>query len=211
MTSMSQSQWRLFFRDPENTTDWTLDSYDVVTDADGVDDLCDLIATFSPAFKWGSFFLMRDGVPPLWEHPRNAPGGCISFTVPVTDTSTYMASSAFGVVSGEYDFGDAVRANGVSVASKKGYSLIRIWTDGHPRDMRMVRIPETAVVHFKPHRDSISGKKTCLSTAASQSLHANIVNAPRGGGDAGGGFHRRRNGASSSRRGGGNGSGRRGF
>jgi len=213
--------FKLFFRDPDNTRDWTIGSYDIVAEASSEEELCDLVGEFSKVFKWGSFFLMRDDIPPLWEHPANADGGCVSFTVPITETSTFVAHSVFGMATGEYDLGPGADINGVSVASKKGYSLVRVWTRRPPSMAACgcIRIPEKAVVHFKPHHDSIRGRKTSLTQQASASLQSSMVptlardrraagRADRyGGGGGGGGGGGRHGGGGGGRHGGGGGGG----
>lgn len=150
--------YRLFFRDP-NCTSWSITTYDIVCDFSD-EETGDLLSSFNTMWKCGSFFIMRSGVNPVWEDEANSNGGCISFTMSPQDTFTYLSITMASYVSGELSLG--TRINGVSVSPKKDYSLIRIWTEGTPSATN-IKAPLNSVIHYKPHSDSIRGKKTCIN------------------------------------------------
>ena len=77
----------------------------------------------------GMFFVMRDEIFPTWEDPDNRLGGCLSFKIEsknILDSWNkillYLISENLVNDNKDYD-----NINGISIAPKKEFNIIKIW------------------------------------------------------------------------------------
>ena len=75
------------------------------------------------------FFLMRKDIFPTWEDPDNRDGCCASFKVPLKDIRNIWIQLVIDIISenihidkNKYD-----TINGISIAPKKEFNVIKIW------------------------------------------------------------------------------------
>ena len=76
-TPLSQT-WVLWYHDPNNA-DYSLESYIKILTFNTATEFWSVVeAISSEAWNSGMFFLMRDGIRPLWDAPENDKGGAWS-------------------------------------------------------------------------------------------------------------------------------------
>ena len=75
------NNWVLWFHNPEDS-DWSLQSYVKVATIDTFETFWGIYNNINKGnIENGMFFLMREGVNPLWEDDQNVNGGCWSFKI----------------------------------------------------------------------------------------------------------------------------------
>jgi hypothetical protein len=74
-------------------------------------------------------FLMRDGITPIWEDPKNRDGGCFSYKVSnknVYDVWKELSYVLVGnTISNQTSFVNSVA--GITISPKKNFCIIKIW------------------------------------------------------------------------------------
>ena len=74
-------KWNLWGHLPQDP-DWTLKSYKHISQFKTVEDAIAITETLPPDLvKACMLFVMRDGVSPMWEDPKNRNGGCFSYKI----------------------------------------------------------------------------------------------------------------------------------
>ena len=74
-------EWNFWAHMPHDT-DWSLTSYKNIYNAKSVEDTVAISEALpSRLVKNCMLFIMRKGITPLWEDPRNRKGGCFSYKV----------------------------------------------------------------------------------------------------------------------------------
>ena len=75
------SKWTLWAHLPHNV-DWTVKSYINVMTVSTVEEAIALVETLpNVLIENCMLFLMRDGIKPMWEDPKNRSGGCFSYKI----------------------------------------------------------------------------------------------------------------------------------
>jgi hypothetical protein len=121
--------WTLWAHLPHNT-DWTLKSYIPISTFTTVEETIAVTESLPPALVENCMlFMMRKGITPMWEDPKNRDGGCFSYKV--LNKNVYTAwkeltySIVGGSVSGRAGFFDCV--TGITISPKKNFCIIKIW------------------------------------------------------------------------------------
>ena len=74
-------------------------------------------------------FIMREGISPVWEDPKNRHGGCFSYKIAnknVTDVWKDMSYTLMGgSISNDPSFVSSV--TGITISPKKNFCIIKIW------------------------------------------------------------------------------------
>lgn len=115
-------------------TDWSIDSFDKVTEITNVSEFWRLANNFHK-FDYDSqhYFLMKEGVIPLWEHSTNKNGGICSFKSNIedgVDMFTFLSiMMALGKVTN--DANDSSDINGVSMSPHYNFMLVKIWCNNY--------------------------------------------------------------------------------
>ena len=75
-------KWDLYYHLP-NDSNWSLNSYNTIAkNIDTVEQVYAINEAINEqTVKYSMLFLMRSGITPLWEDPKNRLGGCFSFKV----------------------------------------------------------------------------------------------------------------------------------
>lgn len=123
------AQWTLWAHLPHNTS-WTLSSYISVSTFTTVEDTIAVTESLPSALVENCMlFLMRKGITPMWEDPKNRHGGCFSYKV--MNKSVYATWKELtyaivgGVVSTKAGFFDCV--TGITISPKKNFCIVKIW------------------------------------------------------------------------------------
>jgi hypothetical protein len=121
--------WSLWYHSI-NDTKWNKQSYKSIYTVKDLYDLQGLHEVIQKIhLQNGMFFLMRDDIFPTWEDPDNREGCCISYKVPgqiLKDQWSYIVDR---IVSEDIikDKNQWNQVNGVSIAPKKEFNIVKIW------------------------------------------------------------------------------------
>lgn len=111
-----------------NNTKWDITSYKKILSIKNVVELTTTLKNIDyKIFPNAMFFLMLNNVKPIWEDPINKDGGTWSFKIEDNKIKEiwYKINMLFVT---ENIFNNNVPVFGISVAPKKGYYILKIWT-----------------------------------------------------------------------------------
>ena len=123
-------KWDLYYHLPYDNN-WELSSYKVImNEIDTLEKVIVLNKTISEnILKYSMMFIMRTGITPLWEDPKNRNGGCFSFKVinkqvyDVWKILFYLLCGESIFIKKEYN----KLVNGITISPKKNFCIIKIW------------------------------------------------------------------------------------
>ena len=152
-------KWNLYYHLPHDKN-WELSSYTVIMSSiDTVEKVLSLNeAIHENVVKNCMMFVMREGITPMWEDPKNRNGGCFSYKV-INKTVPEVWKSLFYALCGETLSSNPKYSpliNGITVSPKKSFCIIKIWmVDMSMQDGGVIiDIPNltTHGVAFKAHK-----------------------------------------------------------
>jgi len=123
-------KWNLYYHLPQNKN-WDLASYQLILgDIDTVDKLITIGEGLTPnVMKYCMLFVMRSGITPMWEDPKNRNGGFFSYKVAnkfVPEVWKTMFYALCGeTLSSNKKYSHLI--NGITVSPKKSFCIIKIW------------------------------------------------------------------------------------
>ena len=125
-------KWNLYYHLPHDKS-WELSSYTIIMNSiDTVEKVIALNETIHEnVVKNCMMFVMREGITPMWEDPRNRNGGCFSYKV-INKAVPEVWRSLFYSLCGEslcIDQKNNKHINGIAISPKKNFSIIKIWLD----------------------------------------------------------------------------------
>jgi len=124
-------KWVLWFH-KINDNQWNLESYQRVCEVDTYNDLVFLISTLKNITA-GMFFLMKDGINPVFEDVNNKDGGYWSLRVNKKDSVDYWNKLIYYIcfenitISDEYE----TKINGLTISPKINNCIFKIWTSDY--------------------------------------------------------------------------------
>lgn len=123
-------KWDLYYHLP-NDNNWNLLSYKVIMkNIDNVEAVNALNENIDDnIIKNIMLFVMRNGITPLWEDPKNRSGGCFSFKV-INKYVPNIWKSLLCALCGETLMQDVKKnnfINGITISPKKNFCVIKIW------------------------------------------------------------------------------------
>ena len=111
-----------------NNTKWDISSYKKIMSVDNLVDLTNILKSVEyKIFPNAMFFLMIEGVDPIWEHPKNKDGGTWSFKIEDSRIQEIWYKINILFITNNI-FKEDMPIFGISVAPKKGYYILKIWT-----------------------------------------------------------------------------------
>ena len=123
-------KWNLYYHLPHDKK-WDLSSYKtIISGLDSVEKLITINSSISEnTVKNCMLFVMRKGITPMWEDPKNRNGGCFSFKVinkyvPSVWTSLFYALCGESLCSNP-KYNSII--NGITISPKKNFCIIKIW------------------------------------------------------------------------------------
>jgi hypothetical protein len=123
-------KWNLYYHLPHNKK-WDLSSYTVISDdidtVEKVNLLNDVV--IDTIVKNCMLFVMRDGITPMWEDPKNRDGGSFSYKV-VNKYVNEVWKTLFCLLCGETltkKNTDMKYINGITISPKKNFCIIKVW------------------------------------------------------------------------------------
>jgi hypothetical protein len=124
-----KTKWNLWAHLPHDE-DWSAKSYKEIHKFCTAEDTIAITESLPEALvKNCMLFVMKDGVMPLWEDPKNRNGGCFSYKVSnkcvceVWRDLTYVLVGE--TISNNVPFVNCV--TGITISPKKNFCIIKIW------------------------------------------------------------------------------------
>jgi hypothetical protein len=123
-------KWTLWSHLPHDT-DWTLKSYKKIVDIESVEDMISLMEdVLSPMLVQNCmFFIMKEGIKPMWEDDKNRDGGCFSYKIASNTAYDVWKDVGYHVVgnciSNNMSFVSSI--NGFTISPKKNFCIFKIW------------------------------------------------------------------------------------
>jgi hypothetical protein len=123
-------KWDLYYHLPHDSN-WDLSGFKyIMSDIDTTEKLV-AINEYLPDIivKYCMLFVMRKGITPMWEDPKNRKGGCFSFKVLNTNVQVVWKSLLYAMcgetlcVNKKYNS----NINGITISPKKKFCIIKIW------------------------------------------------------------------------------------
>jgi len=134
--SISKSQyilndkWNLYYHLPHDKK-WDITSYKLIIGT--IDNAQKLIAINETlpenVIKNCMLFVMREGITPMWEDPKNRNGGCFSFKVPNKQVQLVWRFLFYSIC-GEtlcIEKKHNQFINGITVSPKRNFCILKIW------------------------------------------------------------------------------------
>ena len=123
--------WILWAHLPQ-LNDWSLSSYVKLYKITCMEEVIAIMEALPPIMiQTCMLFLMREGINPIWEDPRNVTGGCFSYKIGESYVCSVWKELSY-IVCGETTstttktFNEKV--NGITISPKKHFCIIKIWT-----------------------------------------------------------------------------------
>jgi hypothetical protein len=128
-THKIKSPWKLWAHLPQDS-DWSVKSYRLIYTFKTLEDAIAITETTpDPLIKACMLFVMKDGIAPMWEDPKNRNGGCFSYKVSNKNVCEVWRELNYVLV------GDTISNNssfvscvtGITISPKKNFCIIKIW------------------------------------------------------------------------------------
>jgi len=122
-------KWTLWAHLPHDT-DWSINSYKVIYDMETVEGTIAIIETLPEVLvKNCMLFIMRHGIKPIWEDPRNRNGGCFSYKISNKNVYDVWRKLTYLLVGETMSSQESFVANvtGITISPKKNFCIIKIW------------------------------------------------------------------------------------
>lgn len=124
-------KWVLWSHQPyQENDDWTLRGYTKHATISTVEEFWEIFNGFPSLVNKDMWFLMREGVPPIWEHDVNAQGGSFKFRVSGDRIDNVWMMLAMFLVTENMCLRaeDSVLISGISMSPKQhNFSTLNIW------------------------------------------------------------------------------------
>ena len=131
MTKLN-SKWDLWFHNLSNP-DWSINGYTKIYTLETIEEFWEINMRMNiNIIQNGMFFLMKEGIQPLWEHDTNINGGCWSYKISKKECYISWVELLIAIC-GETLLEDKYNniINGVSISPKKNFCIMKIWTNNN--------------------------------------------------------------------------------
>jgi hypothetical protein len=121
--------WTLWAHLPHNT-DWSIKSYIPISTFTNVEEAIAVTETLPTVLVENCMlFIMREGIKPTWEDPKNRNGGCFSYKVLNKNVYKVWKDLTYVVVGGSISkqSGFVSCVTGITISPKKNFCIIKIW------------------------------------------------------------------------------------
>jgi hypothetical protein len=149
MATPLKNKWTYYaFPDPKK--EWILPNFVKVIDLTKIEDVV-MIGKAMPddVPRKNMLFVMREGIPPLWEHPTNNQGGYFSYKIAEAHVPSIWKNLLYGLTAEELTEDGMMMShiNGISISPKRNFCIIKIWFQTSQfQDARKIRILTNGIV-----------------------------------------------------------------
>jgi hypothetical protein len=123
------AKWTLWAHLPHNI-DWSMKSYINIFTYTTAEEAIAVTETLPNILVENCMlFLMRDGIKPTWEDPKNRHGGCFSYKIPNKNVTKVWKELTYVVVGGTVSkqSGFVNNVTGITISPKKNFCIVKIW------------------------------------------------------------------------------------
>lgn len=122
-------KWNLWAHLPQDP-DWTVKSYKKIYQFKTVEEAIAITESLPhDLVKNCMLFIMREGVTPMWEDPKNRNGGCFSYKVSNKNVFEVWRDLTYVLI------GETISTNstfvkcvtGITISPKKNFCIVKIW------------------------------------------------------------------------------------
>lgn len=126
-----KTQWKMYYHYP-NDKNWDITSYKLIMKIHTMEDCISLNENMSDNIvKYSMLFVMKNGINPMWEDPKNKNGGCFSYKIPnkyvvhIWKQILYALCGETLMVQKE----NMKFVNGITISPKKNFCILKIWLE----------------------------------------------------------------------------------
>ena len=122
-------KWTLWAHLPHNT-DWSLKSYIPIYTFSTIEETIAITESLpEPLVENCMLFMMREGINPMWEDPRNRNGGCFSYKVLNKNVAKAWSELTYRIIGNSISNSAAFvkSVTGITISPKKNFCIIKIW------------------------------------------------------------------------------------
>lgn len=144
-----------------NNQDWSIESYKKILTLESLEDYCIMLNKLKEKLiNYEMFFLMKEGIFPTWEDPKNINGGCISIKIPLKDSYNMWEILLNNMILDKLNG----KVNGISITPKRNFNIIKIWIEDKLEDIKSYSFPEECnlknkIILFRIHKTNIEKDK----------------------------------------------------
>ena len=134
------NNWVLWYHDPFDTK-WDISSYVKITTIDTIELFWGIFNILeSSVLIEGMYFLMKEGIEPLWENELNINGGCWSYRIQKKIAYTSWIDLSVALCGNTLTKDNYLeKINGISISPKKTFCIIKIWNnDSNINDINII-------------------------------------------------------------------------
>ena len=122
-------KWNLWAHLPQDP-DWTVKSYKKIYQFKTIEESVGITEMIPEGLvKNCMLFIMRDGITPMWEDPKNRNGGCFSYKISNKNVFEVWRDLTYVLI------GESLSANvtfvssvtGITISPKKNFCIVKIW------------------------------------------------------------------------------------
>jgi hypothetical protein len=124
-------KWVLWAHLPHDT-DWTAPSYKHIYSFDTIEMAISLFEVLPEKMVTNCMlFLMRDGVQPMWEDPKNRNGGCFSYRITNKQVPVVWKNLSYSLIGKSITDKSSIFniITGITISPKKHFCIIKIWLE----------------------------------------------------------------------------------
>lgn len=126
---------------------WSISSYRRLCSFDNVADYFKVFNNFHKlGLKYHHYFLMKEGIDPIWEHRENRDGGLCKFKAELDDSLEVWVDIAHRFICGTICDKDRMSSliedidpiddiNGISISPKNSWAVVKIWNRDKNNDL----------------------------------------------------------------------------
>jgi Eukaryotic initiation factor 4E len=123
------NRWTMWAHLPHDI-DWSIGSYKNIYTMGTVEEAIALTETLPDVLvKNCMLFLMKEGIKPIWEDPKNRAGGCFSYKISNKCVYEVWKELSYVLVGESISSQSSFVANvsGITISPKKNFCIIKIW------------------------------------------------------------------------------------
>ena len=118
--------WTLWFHNLKSD-DWTISGFEKIQDIHSLSDFWIVINNID--IHIGMYYLMRDNILPIWDHPDNINGYNYTFKCTLNDTSKIFQNIACLIIGETMNIDNSEYLDGISTSPKSKNNIIRLWSN----------------------------------------------------------------------------------